>query len=279
MESGTASLNTQVQACAAITGEHGSDIARSSDETSSIFDRYPGSKSGAGVYQTVINHIPPHRVYIELCLGGGSIMRRKIPAQINIGIDPDDDVINQWRDLSPGMPLSDDTAENDDDDNSNLHRYIWRCGTAVDFIHDYDWQGNELIYVDPPYVLSTRNNRRYYNHEMTDQDHIDLLEALRELPAKILVSGYWSQLYEDVLNGWSSIQFQTMTHGGARTEWLWANYELPPVELHDYRYLGDNYRERERIKRKINRWKSRLADMPLLEKQAIIAAMKGMGYE
>jgi DNA adenine methylase len=32
---------------------------------------YPGGKSGAGVYQTIINLMPPHTVYIEPFLGGG----------------------------------------------------------------------------------------------------------------------------------------------------------------------------------------------------------------
>jgi DNA adenine methylase len=50
---------------------------------------YPGGKSGAGVYQTIINHMPPHRVYIEPFLGGAAIMRNKRPASLNIGIDRD----------------------------------------------------------------------------------------------------------------------------------------------------------------------------------------------
>jgi DNA adenine methylase len=48
---------------------------------------YPGGKNGAGVYQTIINLMPPHQVYIEPFLGGGAIMRLKRPAQLNIGID------------------------------------------------------------------------------------------------------------------------------------------------------------------------------------------------
>ena len=32
------------------------------------------------------------------------------------------------------------------------------------------------------------------------------------------------------------------------TEYLWCNYPAP-MALHDYRYLGKDFRERERIKR------------------------------
>jgi DNA adenine methylase len=37
--------------------------------------------------------------------------------------------------------------------------------------------------------------------------------------------------------------------------------------------LGDNYRERERIKRKKMRWVNRLRKMDLLERRAILAAI------
>ena len=59
---------------------------------------YPGGKGGAGVYQTIINLIPPHKTYIETHLGGGAIMRHKKPAAYNIGIDVDPGVIAKWND-------------------------------------------------------------------------------------------------------------------------------------------------------------------------------------
>jgi site-specific DNA-adenine methylase len=58
---------------------------------------YPGGKNGAGVYQTLINHMPPHTTYIEPFLGSGAIMRLKRPARVNIGIDLDPEVIAQWQ--------------------------------------------------------------------------------------------------------------------------------------------------------------------------------------
>lgn len=41
--------------------------------------RYPGGKGGAGVYQTIINNIPPHDTYIETHLGGGNILSASGP--------------------------------------------------------------------------------------------------------------------------------------------------------------------------------------------------------
>jgi hypothetical protein len=89
----------------------------------------------------------------------------------------------------------------------------------------------------------------------------------------VMVSGYWvAALYADRLRHWHSIRFQAMTHGGPRTEWLWSNF-AEPVALHDYRHLGAGFRERERIKRKKQRWTARLHRLPMLERQALLAAI------
>lgn len=68
--------------------------------------RYPGGKGGAGVYQTIINNIPPHDTYIETHLGGGNILERKRPAARSVGIDVDPEVIEVWQQLDvPGLEL------------------------------------------------------------------------------------------------------------------------------------------------------------------------------
>ena len=88
-----------------------------------------------------------------------------------------------------------------------------------------------------------------------------------------MVSSYWSQMYADALEGWRSINFQTTTSGGKpATEWLWMNYPQP-AELHDYRYLGDERRERERIRRKVTNWTEGLERLPDLERRAILDAI------
>jgi hypothetical protein len=70
-----------------------------------------------------------------------------------------------------------------------------------------------------------------------------------------------------------------MTRGGTlATEYLWMNYPEPD-SLHDYSYLGDNYRERERIKRKKTRWVNRLKKLDRLERKAILWAVKDAGFK
>ncbi len=53
-----------------------------------------------------------------------------------------------------------------------------------------------------------------------------------------------------------------------------ALFNFPePIALHDYRYLGEDFRERERIKRKKQRWVNRLHVMPALERRALLNAI------
>ncbi len=89
----------------------------------------------------------------------------------------------------------------------------------------------------------------------------------------VIISGYWTSLYAKMLAAWNHSTFQTTNRAGNLTEeHLWFNYPHP-VELHDYRYLGTNFRERERIKRKKARWVAKLSKMAILERQAIMGAL------
>ncbi len=67
--------------------------------------------------------------------------------------------------------------------------------------------------------------------------------------------------------------FEAQTRGGRpATEHVWFNYP-EPIKLHDYSYLGKNFRERERIKRKKQRWVTRIERMPMLERRAPLNAI------
>jgi DNA adenine methylase len=88
-----------------------------------------------------------------------------------------------------------------------------------------------------------------------------------------MISGYYSDLYADALSSWNTANFQTINRGEkVVTEWLWYNYP-EPIALHDYRYLGEDFRERERIKRKKQRRMNRLRTMSILERRALLAAI------
>lgn len=93
---------------------------------------------------------------------------------------------------------------------------------AVDLIQRFSYS-NVLIYADPPYVLGTRTGKQY-KHEMTDQDHIELLETLDKHPGPVLLSGYACPLYDDMLPHWTRKTTRANAEGGReRQEVLWLN--------------------------------------------------------
>jgi len=172
---------------------------------------------------------------------------------MNIGIDIDPDVIEKLSTTEIDLEL--------------IHK------DAVEYLQSYHFTGKELVYCDPPYLRETRKKHYpLFKYEYTTEQHIKLLEVIKLLPCMVMISGYLSQLYTESLKGWYTHSFQAKTHHHMATEWIWMNYSSP-LELHDYRYLGDNYRERERIKKISERWLSRIKGMPVLERKALLYAM------
>lgn len=83
-----------------------------------------------------------------------------------------------------------------------------------------------LIYADPPYVTEMRRHR-LYAHEMSDADHVALLDALDAHPGPVALSGYACALYDDRLPHWRRVETQARAEGAqARTECLWLNPAL-----------------------------------------------------
>ena len=111
------------------------------------------------------------------------------------------------------------------------------CGHWSKVLDDYD-SADTLAYLDPPYLHSTRNprNRNSYDHEMTEADHARLLLRLKQFKGKVVLSGYASSLYDELLSGWRRIEIETTSSASnrankkhaRRTEVLWLNY-APPV--------------------------------------------------
>jgi DNA adenine methylase len=92
-------------------------------------------------------------------------------------------------------------------------------------------QKNVLIYLDPPYVRSTRSGR-IYRHEMTDEEHIELLKTVNKHLGKVIISGYESDLYNGLLEGWRKEKKVAITEAGNNaTEVLWMNYEPSAAQM------------------------------------------------
>ena len=80
-----------------------------------------------------------------------------------------------------------------------------------------------LIYADPTYPLDTRSGKMYAE-EMTDTDHVLLLEALDAHPGPVLLSGYACELYDSRLKHWRRETKKAQAEKGqTREEVLWIN--------------------------------------------------------
>jgi DNA adenine methylase len=91
---------------------------------------------------------------------------------------------------------------------------------------------NVLMYLDPPYLLETRKNKKVYKHEFEYEEHEELLKLIIRSKAKIIISGYDNDLYNKYLRGWRKEQRTTKDQAGNRkTECIWLNYQESQADL------------------------------------------------
>ena len=211
---------------------------------------YFGSKATSGLCQAIISLMPPHETYIETHLGGGAIMKRKPPALHNIAIDIDPKALASFECDYPIERIN---------------------GCAHQFLSECDFRGKELIYSDPPYLKHTRTSHRRYRFDYEEQDHIELLRLLKTLPCNVILSGYPSALYDELLGQWGNLELQVMNQAGVRTEKLWFNFT--PDRVFWAGYAGKNFTHRQSIKRKAANWGKRYQAKPQAERLAVLAAI------
>lgn len=119
---------------------------------------------------------------------------------------------------------------------------------------------------------------------MTDKDHEQLLSSVLAridrgncAGAKIMICSYHehpetgqpNKLYQKHLKKWSRVDYVGKTRKGPVIESVYMNYKLDG-KLHDYRYLGTDFIDRQRIKRKIERHVNKLQGLPPMERNAIL---------
>jgi hypothetical protein len=217
---------------------------------------YPGSKDGAGHWQWHVSRMATHAHYVELFAGSAAVFRRKPPALTSTLIDVDHKICAWLR--SRAWPATN----------------IERCDAmwwlfANDTRLDEDW----LVYADPPYLPETRVKKKVYRHELDEDGHERLLRSLVCLEARVMLCGYASPLYNDYLAAWWCESREVMTRGGLRTECLWTNYNPSRVRRDAAAKPGKNWRERQRIARKVERHVRLFRGMPDYEQDAVLAAL------
>jgi DNA adenine methylase len=269
------------------------------------YGNYPGSKATEGVYQTIINQMPPHDIYVEPFAGGAGIFRKKALAQTTFLGDVDHRLLIAHAEAIAARSHDPDSQLRAVRESTKLtgskgwsHFATLRAaansagdprgmGSVFLMAADYHQVREEVLayrnrlsqrelsvcwYFDPPYPSSTIQRKRYAN-ELSDREHEKLLIHIKTLPGNVLISTYPNELYRRELRDWRLIAFTACTHGKTMTEWLFCNFE-EPAELHDYGHVGGDYRERAGLKKKKKLLEAKLSDLPTLHRNYLLAELK-----
>jgi DNA adenine methylase len=97
---------------------------------------------------------------------------------------------------------------------------------AIEVIRRYD-TADTVFYLDPPYVHSSRGDAAAYGYEMTDGEHEELFAVLQTIRGRAVLSGYRSELYDDLYSGWRRVDADERICHSARTnrqESVWMNF-------------------------------------------------------
>lgn len=215
-----------------------------------------GSKSAMGAAQRIVSEMPAHELYIEAFAGSAAVGRLKRRCELEVYVERDPLTAASLRPLIPDRQLV--------------------VGDCTRVIVPENVPVEAVLYADPPYLMSTRRSKKkYYRFELsTDAEHERLLAWLLKFRCRVLLSGYWSELYAARLdpNVWRLVTFGVPTRSGRAVECLWCNFPAT-LERHDTRFMGEGFRERERIKRKAVRWARRILAMPPGERAAVLSAL------
>lgn len=251
---------------------------------------YPGSKTAAGVVQQIVSQFPPHRVYIEPFVGTGAVLFAKLPADRSVVIDLDPVSVagvvaraafsgfhaceRSLLDLAVALPAAAVACVGAVAGSPRDLVGVVTCGIRA--LEAWSPAGDELLYCDPPYLVSARGGRRrrYYANELRSVgEHERLLSVLRKLSCAVAISGYRCEVYDSLLSSWRRVDYMTSTRGGPIVESLWCNYP-PPAVLHDARYFGGDRRRRQDFHRMIKRWQKKFFSLDSVRRAALLATLQ-----
>lgn len=114
---------------------------------------------------------------------------------------------------------------------ARLRRVVVLNRDALDVIRQQDGP-DTLFYLDPPYTTDSRTSPDVYAHEMTAEQHQDLLDVItaKGFQGKVMLSGYDNPMYAAQLASWTKHTFDLPNNaagGGEKrrmVECLWCNF-------------------------------------------------------
>lgn len=230
------------------------------------YKTYPGGKSGESVYQAIINQIPPIKVMVSLFAGNGGVERRlDMKGGLLILNDLDKEVYRRYVAIQTALPPTVQMVAYNYNGLTMMEHYTTIRNRRA---------RQTLLFADPPYLFDSRSSQRdIYNHEWDYDTHANFLKlALKasDRGYKVAITHPSHLLYENRIGHWRKVDFESVTRAGKKfRDTLWLNYDCP-MELQDYSYLGDDYRDRENIKRLVRRNIKRIMTMPVLQRNKLL---------
>ncbi len=122
---------------------------------------------------------------------------------------------------------------------SRLPDMVWKLSKRLSrvIIESKDWRmilkkydmPDVFWFVDPPYLLDVRSSRSIrdgYLHDFTKDEHVDLIEKVKQLRGKVMICHYDHPLYNEMLKDWNKDSCKGFTDSSKRrpTECVWMNY-------------------------------------------------------
>jgi len=88
---------------------------------------------------------------------------------------------------------------------------------ALELIELYNRE-NTLLYIDPPYLKSTRTQLHYKCEFVKDSEHRELLRLCKKHKGYVIISSYNNELYDNELYGWDKRSVRVATNNGGSAE-------------------------------------------------------------
>ncbi|MDO3012503.1 DNA adenine methylase [Mycobacteroides abscessus subsp. abscessus] len=113
-----------------------------------------------------------------------------------------------------------------------IQKVSLECRPAVEMISAYGGARENLLYVDPPYIVDKgiRRGGEYRVEMRSEKAHRELASACLRADAAVVVSGYSSELWDTALADWYRWEIPMITSQGSgdgrRTEIVWSNRPL-----------------------------------------------------
>ncbi|MEM6359963.1 MAG: DNA adenine methylase [Bacteroidota bacterium] len=225
-------------------------------------NQYPGGKGSGGVYQKQINEIPPHKGFFSGFLGRCKVTQHKKPADVTYVFDLDQALIEEWETaidnseyFGPGQFFA-------------INRSFFDVEMMKIAKH---LKGDLFVYLDPPYLIPSRkSNKPMYQHELSFEQHEELIQKIKTYEWPVAICTLPNELYDQELGHWRVLEYETTNRSGQKViEFMYMNYEKP-AKLHDYNYIGNDFREREKRIRRFKNFMDKWDRMDALDKAKII---------